>query len=99
MSPQMTGVAPLHCGSASFHAMFSVGLHLTGRFFSPLTPSPAGPRHAGQLAEMVTLAVTISDKMKAHLRIEYPGSFHVFFFTLTVGRMLTSLRSALGSPV
>src|SRR5687768_11198340 len=48
VSPQITGVAPLHCGSAIFHAMFSVGLHLTGRFFSELTPSPDGPRHAGQ---------------------------------------------------
>ena len=55
----MTGVAPLHCGRASFQAMFSVGLHFTGRFFSPLTPSPVGPRHAGQLAEIVVVALLV----------------------------------------
>ncbi len=71
VSPQMTGVAPLHCGSASFHAMFCVGLHLIGRFFSALTPSPFGPRHAGQLADNAVVAVTISDKISTCLRINH----------------------------
>ena len=35
---------------ASFQAMFSVLLHLTGRFFSPLTPFSEGPRHCGQFS-------------------------------------------------
>ena len=38
-SPQMIGVEPVHSGSGSFQAMFSVVLHVTGRFFSALTPS------------------------------------------------------------
>ena len=50
-SPQMMGVAPLHCGSASFHATFSLGPHLTGRLTSSLTPLADGPRQAGQLAD------------------------------------------------
>src|SRR5262245_59854305 len=50
VSPQITGVAPLNWGSASFQAMLRVGLHATGRFVSRLTPSPAGPRQEGQLA-------------------------------------------------
>src|ERR671915_2515178 len=60
VSPQMIGVAPLHCGSGIFQATFSVGLHETGTPFSPLTPSRVGPRQFGQLAESAALlAATI----------------------------------------
>src|SRR5262247_2857242 len=49
-SPQMIGVEPLQAGISSFHATFSSVVHLTGRFFSSLTPLSAGPRHCGQLS-------------------------------------------------
>jgi hypothetical protein len=35
-------------GSWTCHRMFSVVLHLTGRFFSEDTPFPSGPRQPGQ---------------------------------------------------
>src|SRR5262245_47770533 len=73
VSPQMTGVAPLHCGSWSFQAMFSVGLHLTGRFFSGLTPSPAGPRHAGQLADATAVVARLIIRINADLRMRVSG--------------------------
>ena len=69
VSPQITGVAPLHCGSCSFHATFSVGLHFTGRFFSALTPSPAGPRQAGQLAEATTPVARLIVRISRALRM------------------------------
>src|ERR1700677_4807873 len=37
-SPQTIGVAPLSPGNSSFQRMFSVVLHLVGRFFSVLRP-------------------------------------------------------------
>src|SRR5689334_2251221 len=46
--PQMIGVAPVLLGMGSFQSTFSVGLHRTGRFFSPLIPFNLGPRHCGQ---------------------------------------------------
>src|SRR6185295_9762770 len=49
-SRQMIGVEPLHPGIATFHATFSSVVHLTGRFFSLLTPLSAGPRHCGQFS-------------------------------------------------
>src|SRR5215208_6196519 len=49
-SPHTMGVEPLRSGIASFHATFSVGLHLSGRFRSALTPLRSGPRHCGQFA-------------------------------------------------
>ena len=49
-SSQMTGVEPLNAGSGTFHATFSVALHVVGSPFSVLTPSSDGPRHCGQLS-------------------------------------------------
>src|SRR5215510_15772616 len=49
-SRQIIGVEPLQPGIATFQAMFSSVVHLTGRFFSALTPLSAGPRHCGQLS-------------------------------------------------
>ena len=50
-SPQTTGDEPLHDGSSCFHLMFSVGLHVPGRFLaSVVVPSPLGPRQPGQWA-------------------------------------------------
>ena len=59
-SPQMIGVEPLRPGIASFHAMFSVGLHLSGRPFSALTPFIAGPRHCGQFSADNVAAAAIA---------------------------------------
>ena len=44
------GVDPDHAGSTSFHAMFSVFDHRTGRFVSTLMPFSDGPRHCGQFS-------------------------------------------------
>src|SRR4026209_1932073 len=44
-SPHTIGVEPDHAGSWSFQVTFSFADHLTGRFFSPLTPFSDGPRH------------------------------------------------------
>ena len=60
VSPQMIGVDPLRPGIASFHAMFSVGLHLSGSPFSVLTPFIAGPRHCGQFSADNVAAVAIA---------------------------------------
>src|SRR5687767_47017 len=49
-SRQMIGVDPLHSGIASFQATFSSIVHLSGRFFSVLTPLSKGPRHCGQFS-------------------------------------------------
>src|SRR5918993_984347 len=54
-SRQMIGVDPLHSGIASFHAMFSSVVHLTGRFFSVLMPLSDGPRHCGQFSARATV--------------------------------------------
>jgi hypothetical protein len=48
--PQMMGVAPLLDGIGSFQAMFSVWLHLMGRFCSLLMPFDEGPRQFGQFS-------------------------------------------------
>src|SRR5262247_2117025 len=59
-SPQMIGVEPLQAGISSFHVTFSSVVHLTGKFFSSLTPLSAGPRHCGQLsAETMFSAATV----------------------------------------
>src|SRR5262249_47574151 len=50
VSPQMIGVEPLQASIGSFHVTFSSVDHLTGRFFSLLTPLSSGPRHCGQLS-------------------------------------------------
>src|SRR3954468_18333668 len=46
--PQTIGVDPENDGIASFHATFSVVVHLSGRFLSVLTPLRDGPRQLGQ---------------------------------------------------
>src|SRR6476620_5527090 len=46
----MIGVAPVLLGIGTFQTTFSVGLHLTGRFFSLLRPFRLGPRHCGQFS-------------------------------------------------
>src|SRR6185369_4068861 len=57
-SRQMIGVEPLQPGIAVFQATFSSVVHLTGRFFSLLTPFSDGPRHCGQFCAWATTAVT-----------------------------------------
>ena len=49
-SRQIIGVDPLKSGMATFQATFSSAVHLTGRFFSLLTPLRLGPRHCGQFS-------------------------------------------------
>ena len=44
------GVDPDQVGSGNFHAMFSVVVHVTGRFVSELIPLAEGPRHCGQFS-------------------------------------------------
>src|SRR5262245_12341667 len=52
LSPTTTGDdAP--GGTGTFHARFSVGLNLTGGFWSSTTPDPAGPRNCGQSAARI----------------------------------------------
>src|SRR6185369_12291313 len=51
---QMMGVEPLQPGIAIFQTTFSSVVHLTGRFFSLLTPLSAGPRHCGQFCAWAT---------------------------------------------
>src|ERR1051325_8715992 len=47
-SRQTMGVEPLQPGIEVFQTTFSSVVHLTGRFFSLLTPLRLGPRHCGQ---------------------------------------------------
>src|SRR5215475_12611351 len=61
-SRQMIGVEPLQPGMAVFQAMFSSVVHLTGRFFSLLTPLSDGPRHCGQLSALATTNEKASHK-------------------------------------
>src|SRR5829696_8733315 len=49
-SRQMIGVEPLRPGIATFQITFSSVVHVTGRFFSLLTPLRLGPRHCGQFS-------------------------------------------------
>src|SRR5262249_27800107 len=53
-SRQMIGVEPLQPGIGVFQATFSSVVHLTGRFFSLLTPLSDGPRHCGQFCAWAT---------------------------------------------
>src|SRR6185503_11997870 len=53
-SRQMIGVEPLKPGIAVFQTTFSSVVHLTGRFFSVLTPLSEGPRHCGQFCAWAT---------------------------------------------
>src|SRR4026207_1905715 len=60
------GVDPDHVGSDNFHVMFSVVVHVTGRFVSPLMPLADGPRHCGQFsacATRVTVTLRATDKV------------------------------------
>jgi hypothetical protein len=41
--------------SGTFQATFSVALHRSGSFVSPVDPLPAGPRHEGQSEAMIEL--------------------------------------------
>ena len=50
MSFQTIGVDPLKAGNGSFHATFSVALHVLGSPFSALMPFIDGPRQWGQLS-------------------------------------------------
>src|SRR5215510_951460 len=58
----MIGVEPLHAGISSFHVTFSSVVHLTGRFFSPLTPLSAGPRHWGQFSAVTMLSEAMVER-------------------------------------
>src|ERR1035437_98988 len=55
----MMGVAPVLLGIPSFHATFSLGLHRTGRFCSPLIPFSEGPRPCGQFSAYPTSGSSI----------------------------------------
>src|ERR1039457_1277370 len=70
-SPQMMGVEPLQAGIGSFHAMFSVVDHFTGRFFSPLIPLSWGPRHCGQFSASAELP---SDRSVSRLSPSFIGA-------------------------
>src|SRR5262249_52192977 len=90
VSPQMIGVEPLQAGICSFHVTFSSTVHLTGRFFSLLTPLSAGPRHCGQLsAETMFSAATVDRAMMTNTSVNrrrmsflrkslYPGAMFIF---------------------
>src|SRR5678815_1356869 len=53
-SRQIIGVEPLKPGIETFQTTFSSVVHLTGRFFSLLTPLRFGPRHCGQFCAWAT---------------------------------------------
>src|SRR5919106_5388143 len=53
-SRQMIGVEPLKPGIVTFQTTFSSVVHLSGRFFSLLTPFRFGPRHCGQFSACTT---------------------------------------------
>src|SRR5215211_3233994 len=53
VSFQMIGVDPLNAGNGSFHATFSVRLHVVGNPFSGLMPSMDGPRQCGHVSAAV----------------------------------------------
>ena len=59
-SPQTIGVDPDQAGMASFQAMLRSVSHSTGRFVSALTPSPVGPRHAGQFSAPTTPGTAVA---------------------------------------
>src|SRR5215216_3311394 len=67
-SRQMMGVEPLQPGMGTFHETFSSLVHLTGRFFSLLTPLRLGPRHCGQLSARVITNETSKTVTTARLR-------------------------------
>src|SRR6185436_2364985 len=70
VSFQMTGVDPLKAGNGSFHATFSVALHVVGRPFSVLMPSIDGPRQCGQLsAARETAAEAVIARARTCLRM------------------------------
>jgi hypothetical protein len=52
----MMGVEPLTFGIATFQVTFSWAVHLSGGFFSVLTPFMVGPRHCGQLSAETAVA-------------------------------------------
>src|SRR5215467_5120749 len=58
----MIGVEPLQPGISSFHVTFSSVVHLTGKFFSPLTPLSAGPRHCGQFSPETMFSDATADR-------------------------------------
>src|SRR5436190_18388228 len=62
VSPQMIGVEPLQATIGSFQVTLSSVDHLTGRFFSLLTPLRFGPRHCGQLSAETTTNEVIQDR-------------------------------------
>jgi hypothetical protein len=67
-SPQTIGVAPLHSGSGSRHAILACSVHLSGSPFSVLTPFNCGPRHCGQLsADSAATSMATSD-IESHAR-------------------------------
>jgi hypothetical protein len=53
--------------SGTFQATFSVALHRSGSFVSPVDPLPAGPRHEGQ-SEAASEALASSATAIASLR-------------------------------
>src|SRR4026209_2670824 len=67
-SRQMIGGDPLQPSIATFQTTFSSVVHLTGRFFSLLTPLRAGPRHCGQFWAWATANVSRTKPSTPRLR-------------------------------
>ena len=63
------GVDPDHAGSATFQVMFSVGVHLTGRFLSLLRPFADGPRHCGQFSARGTDTIAMNSPKVINVRL------------------------------
>src|SRR5262245_59115922 len=97
VSPQMIGVEPLQAGICSFHVTFSSTVHLTGRFFSLLTPLSAGPRHCGQLsAETMLNAATVDRAMMTNTSV---NRRRMFFRRESLGTRRFNRAVAYGRPV
>src|SRR6185369_14963489 len=74
-SRQMIGVEPLQPGIPTFQTTFSWVVHLTGKFFSLLTPLSAGPRHCGQFCAWATCEhMKKATAARVSFRIHPPGA-------------------------
>ena len=67
-SRQTMGVDPDQAGIGSFQAMFRSVSHSTGRSVSVLTPSPVGPRQAGQFSASATPGAEVAAASSAAAR-------------------------------
>src|SRR5687767_10622664 len=86
-SPQMIGVEPPMPGSFTFQARFLSGPHSAGRFFSPLTQLPFGPRHSGQFSARAKG----TDRSRAIMA-------KLCFMTAFLGRVVLGERGRVSAP-